>query len=113
MNKDRVIGATRKLVGAAERKIGDAVGCGPLERSGLVDEVLGAVQSGIGSAKERVAETLKDVPEMTARATAAGRDAARSGDAAIRTQMNRNGPAYVIAGAFALLALGIAAIRRR
>ena len=113
MNKDRIVGAGRNIVGKGERKLGDAIGNGRLETQGLVDEVAGAVQNGIGRLIDRVSDLVEDAPDSIAAAIAESRDMSRRGNVAVRERLGDNGAKYLVAGAVALLALGAFAARRR
>ena len=113
MNKDRIVGAGRNIVGKGERKLGDTIGNGRLETQGLVDEVAGAVQNGFGRLIDRVTDLAENAPDMFAEAVVQSRNVSRRGNVAVRERLGDNGAKYLVAGAFALLALGAFAARRR
>ena len=113
MNKDRIVGAGRNIVGKGERKFGDAIGNGRLETQGLVDEVAGALQNGFGRLIDRVTELVEDAPDSIAAAISQSRDVSRRGNVAVRERLGDNGAKYLVGGAIALLALGAFATWRR
>lgn len=113
MRKDTAIGVGRNLVGKGEAKPAKVLGNTELDWRGFTDEVSGAVQNGISRLIDRAIELVEDTPDLLAGAVKQGRDATKRSNAAMREQLGDNGVKYLVAGAFALLALGTFAARRK
>ncbi len=112
MNEDRIVGASRNILGKAERGVGNAVDSDRLVGEGVVDQVAGAIQHGYGKAKDAVGDFADDAPGAVAGAVKRGRELVHDGDEAIRDRLGDNGPLYLIGGAVALFALGAFALTR-
>lgn len=54
MSKERIEGATQKVVGAAKLAVGKAVGSDKLQLEGLADKVVGATKETVGKAKDAI-----------------------------------------------------------
>ena len=112
MNKDRIVGAGRTLLGKAEQGVGDAVDSNDLVGDGIVDQVAGSIQHGYGKVKDAVDDLIDDAPGAVANTMKRGRELAHDSDEAIRERLGDNGPLYLIGGAIALFALGAFAFSR-
>jgi len=113
MNEDQIIGEGRNLLGKGERAIGEVVGSERLEADGLLEQAKGAVQHGYGRAKEAVTDLVEEVPKALSHGAERARDIGHRGEEAIVRRLGDNGPIYVLAGAVAVLALGVFALARR
>jgi uncharacterized protein YjbJ (UPF0337 family) len=58
MNQDQVKGRVEQVKGSVKETAGKAVGNRDLEARGKLDKAAGAVQSGIGDAKEKVKDGI-------------------------------------------------------
>lgn len=58
MNQDQVKGRMEQAKGSVKEVAGKAVGNRDLEARGKVDKAVGAVQSGLGDAKEKVKQGI-------------------------------------------------------
>lgn len=112
MNEDRIVGATRNIVGKAEHGLGDAVSSDKLKGDGIVDQVTGSIQHGYGQVKDAVADAIDDAPGALAGAVDRSRELGRKGEQAVRERLGDNGPLYLLAGAVALFAIGAFALTR-
>lgn len=113
MDKDRIVGEGRNVVGKGKELLGEAVGDKSLESEGAVDRAAGAIQHGYGVAKDAVGDVASDARDLLPNAADRVRDIGRQGEEAIRNRLGDNGPIYVLAGAVALLAVGVFALSRR
>ena len=52
MDKDRVEGSAKQIMGAVKQAVGQAIGDAKLESDGRADEVEGKVQNAIGGLKD-------------------------------------------------------------
>ncbi len=52
MDKDRVAGAGKQMIGAAKQTIGKLVGDAKLQTDGKVEQIEGKLQNAVGSAKD-------------------------------------------------------------
>jgi uncharacterized protein YjbJ (UPF0337 family) len=52
MDKDRVIGAGKQILGAAKQVAGKLVGDAKLQSDGKADQIAGKIQNAVGSAKD-------------------------------------------------------------
>jgi uncharacterized protein YjbJ (UPF0337 family) len=59
MHKDEVKGATKEVRGNVKEAIGKATGDDKLRVDGAADKAEGAIQKGVGKAKEAVRDALK------------------------------------------------------
>jgi uncharacterized protein YjbJ (UPF0337 family) len=60
MDKDRVQGSFDQAKGKVKEGVGNLTGDQKLKGEGKADQVAGKVENAIGSAKDKVRETLKD-----------------------------------------------------
>jgi uncharacterized protein YjbJ (UPF0337 family) len=114
MNEHRVIGSGRAMFGSAEQTLGEAVGSDQIATEGLIDRAAGAVENGYGKARDTLADIAGDAPERLDDLVGRGRDFADRADRAVRRELGDSGPLYLLAGAAALVGLGLfAALRQR
>ncbi len=59
MDKDRIAGSAKQVVGAAKEAAGKVLGDGKLEAEGKSDKVVGKVQNAIGGAKDAIRDATK------------------------------------------------------
>jgi uncharacterized protein YjbJ (UPF0337 family) len=52
MSKERIEGATQKVVGAAKQAVGKAIGSDRLQVEGIADKVVGTAKEAVGKAKD-------------------------------------------------------------
>ena len=52
MSKERIEGATQKVVGAVKQAVGKAVGNPKLQAEGMGDKAIGTAKQGVGKAKD-------------------------------------------------------------
>lgn len=52
MDKDRIEGAGKQVIGAAKQAVGKLVGDAKLQTDGKVEQIEGKLQNAIGSAKD-------------------------------------------------------------
>ena len=60
MDKDRIKGSIRKVVGGTKQAVGKAAGDKKLEAEGAVQKAEGKVQSAVGGLKDTVKEAVDD-----------------------------------------------------
>jgi uncharacterized protein YjbJ (UPF0337 family) len=102
------------MFGSAEQVLGEAVGSDRLATEGLIDRTAGAFQDGYGRARDTLADLADDAPERFDDLMGRGRKLAHRADRAVRRELGDSGPLYLLAGAAALLGLGLfAAMRQR
>lgn len=112
MNEDRIEGASRDIVGKAERGLGEAVGSERLKGDGVVDQVTGSIQHGYGQIKDALADAIDDTPAAISETAGRIRDLGRKGDGVVRDRLGDNGSVYVLAGVIGLLAFGAFVLTR-
>jgi uncharacterized protein YjbJ (UPF0337 family) len=108
VNEDRIVGATRNLVGEAEHGLGGAVGDDKLKSDGVIEQVTGSIQHGYGQIKD----VIDDAPGALAGAVDRSRELGRQGEQAVRERLGDNGPLYLLAGAVALFAISAFTLTR-
>lgn len=54
MNKDRIAGAAKQVVGATKEAVGNAVGDAKLTADGKAEKLAGKVQNAVGGLKDAV-----------------------------------------------------------
>jgi uncharacterized protein YjbJ (UPF0337 family) len=113
MNVDKIMGSGRRLAGKAESALGEAIGDEKMEMGGVIDQIEGAVQNGLGHLKDSARDIADAAPENLKRAAKRGRKAAHRANAEVRHRLGDDGPLYLLAGAIGLAALGAFALRRR
>ena len=52
MDKDRIVGAGRQMIGAAKRVVGKFVGDAKMQADGKAEQVGGKLQNAVGSVKD-------------------------------------------------------------
>jgi uncharacterized protein YjbJ (UPF0337 family) len=107
MNEDRVVGAGKELLGKGERGVGVAFDSDRLQADGLVDQISGTVQNGVGQIKDLVSNVVGGAPALASDAADQARRLARRTDDALYDTLGENRHVYVMAGAVALLAVAI------
>jgi len=60
MDKDRVKGSFDQVKGKVKEKVGDLTGDQKMKGEGIADQAIGKVKNMIGSAKDKIRETLKE-----------------------------------------------------
>jgi uncharacterized protein YjbJ (UPF0337 family) len=60
MDKDRIKGSFDQAKGKVKETAGDVTGDNKLKGEGLGDQLKGKVENAVGSAKDKLRETLKD-----------------------------------------------------
>ena len=60
MDKDRVKGSFDQVKGKVKEKVGDLTGDQKMKGEGIADQATGKVKNAIGSAKDKIRETLKE-----------------------------------------------------
>ena len=60
MDKDRIQGSFDQAKGKVKETAGDVTGDSKLKGEGIADQAKGKVENAIGSAKDKIRETLKD-----------------------------------------------------
>ena len=110
MNEHRVVGSGRAMFGDAEQALGEAVGSDQLATEGLIDRAAGVFENGYGKARDTLADLASDAPERFDDLVSRGRELGRQADRAVRRELGDSGPVYLLAGAVALVGLGLFAI---
>ena len=59
MDKDRIVGAAKKIKGSIKETIGKAVGVAKLESDGKADKIKGKIQNAIGVLKDAQGSNTK------------------------------------------------------
>ena len=60
IDKDRVKGSFDQVKGKVKEKVGDLTGDQKMKNEGIADQAIGKVKNMIGSAKDKIRETLKE-----------------------------------------------------
>jgi uncharacterized protein YjbJ (UPF0337 family) len=60
MDKDRIKGSFDQAKGKVKETAGDVTGDSKLKGEGIGDQLKGKVENAVGSAKDKIRETLKD-----------------------------------------------------
>ena len=60
MDKDRVKGSFDQTKGKVKEKVGGLTGDQKMKNEGIADQAIGKVKNMIGSAKDKIRETLKE-----------------------------------------------------
>lgn len=60
MDKDRIKGSFDQAKGKVKETAGDVTGDHKLKGEGIADQAKGKVENAVGSAKDKIRETLKD-----------------------------------------------------
>ena len=60
IDKDRVKGSFDQVKGKGKEKVGDLTGDQKMKGEGIADQATGKVKNAIGSAKDKIRETLKE-----------------------------------------------------
>lgn len=60
MDKDRVGGSIKQIVGGVKEAVGKAVGDNKLEAEGKAEKAAGKVQNAVGGVKDSVRDVLKE-----------------------------------------------------
>jgi uncharacterized protein YjbJ (UPF0337 family) len=60
MDKDRIKGGFDQAKGKVKETAGDVTGDNKLKGEGIGDQLKGKVENAVGSAKDKIRETLKD-----------------------------------------------------
>ena len=60
IDKDRVKGSFDQVKGKVKEKVGDLTGDQKMKGEGIADQAIGKVKNMIGSAKDKIRETLKE-----------------------------------------------------
>ena len=110
MNEHRVVGSGRAMFGDAEQVLGEAVGSDQLATEGLIDRAAGVFENGYGKARDAISDLASDAPERFDDLVSRGRELGRQADRAVRRELGDSGPVYLLAGAVALVGLGLFAI---
>lgn len=83
MDKDRIAGAAKDVVGKAESAAGRILSDKQSQVSGLYDQAAGKVQDTYGRAKDAVRDAAADAPEYMERALDAGQHYYEEGSKAL------------------------------
>ena len=60
MDKDRIEGASKQVMGSIKEAVGTLIGDAKLKSDGAADKVEGKVQNAIGGVKDTLRDALKD-----------------------------------------------------
>jgi uncharacterized protein YjbJ (UPF0337 family) len=59
MDKNRIVGSTREVAGAAKEVVGKVVGDAKLQSDGKTEKAVGKIQNAVGGVNDAVRDALK------------------------------------------------------
>jgi uncharacterized protein YjbJ (UPF0337 family) len=60
MDKNRIVGSTKELTGAAKEAVGKVIGDAKLQSDGKTEKAVGKIQNAVGGVNEAVRDALKN-----------------------------------------------------